>query len=101
MTLHRRKYDDRTKVFNGKTPLLVPALWEIAPGDFFDIRACMNHPWQSNWLVFANGKSCGTPIAPSWGRGVDDDSKNLLIRTSAGFSAFDESADVLLRRRHV
>lgn len=100
MTLHRRKYDDRTKVFNGKTPLPVPALWEIAPGDFFDISVCMNHPWQSNWLVFADGKSCGTAISYT-GRGVDDNSKNLLIRTSEGFSAFHESADVLLRRRHV
>ena len=36
--------------------------WQIAGGDADDVRVCGAHPWQSQWLVFANGDCCGTAM---------------------------------------
>ena len=36
--------------------------WQIAGGDADDVRVCGAHPWQSWWLVFANGDSYGTAM---------------------------------------
>ncbi len=36
--------------------------WQIAGGDADDVRVCAAHPWQSWWLVFADGHSCGTAM---------------------------------------
>jgi hypothetical protein len=36
--------------------------WQIAGGDADDVRVCGAHPWQSWWLVFANGDFYGTAI---------------------------------------
>ena len=55
MTLHRRKVDDSTVVEDGKEPLDVPAGWQIADGSADDAGVCGAHPWQSDFLVFANG----------------------------------------------
>jgi hypothetical protein len=38
----------------------VPAGWQIADGTADDMRVCGAHPWQSNFLVFANGDLYGT-----------------------------------------
>jgi hypothetical protein len=56
MTLHCHKVDDSTFVNDGKQPLDVPAGWQIADGSADDVRVCGAHPWQSNYLVFANGE---------------------------------------------
>ena len=34
--------------------------WQIAGGDADDVRVCGAHPWQSDYLVFANGNCYGT-----------------------------------------
>ena len=60
MTLHRHKVDDSTWVQDGKEPLDVPAGWQIADGSADDARVCSAHPWQSTYLVFANGDAYGT-----------------------------------------
>ncbi len=41
--------------------------WQIARGDADDVRVCGAHPWQSWYLVFANGDRYGTAMcnAPS------------------------------------
>ncbi len=82
MTLHLHKVDDYTSPLmhniNGLMPsgvvgdyvewdsseqyLNVPAGWQIADGDADDVRVCGAHPWQSWWLVFANGDSYGTAM---------------------------------------
>ena len=82
MTLHLHKVDDYTSPLmhniNGPMPsgvigdyvewdsseqsLNVPAGWQIVDGDADDIRVCGAHPWQSWWLVFANGDSYGTAM---------------------------------------
>ena len=36
--------------------------WQIAGGDADDVRVCGAHPWQSDWLVFANGDAYGTDM---------------------------------------
>ena len=36
--------------------------WQIAGGDADDARVCGAHPWQSEWLVFANGDMYGTAM---------------------------------------
>ena len=36
--------------------------WQIAGGDADDVRVCGAHPWQSGWLVFANGDNYGTAM---------------------------------------
>ena len=38
--------------------------WQIAGGDADDVRVCGAHPWQSEWLVFANGDIYGTARHP-------------------------------------
>ena len=60
MTLHMRRVDDSTKVYDGEQPLEVPEGWQIADGSADDVRVCGAHPWQSRCLVFANGDSYGT-----------------------------------------
>lgn len=55
MTLHRHKVDDRTLVSDGDERVPVPAGWQIADGNSNDARVCGAHPWQSNYLVFADG----------------------------------------------
>ena len=37
--------------------------WQIAGGDADDARVCGAHPWQSNYLVFADGGAYGTAKA--------------------------------------
>ena len=67
MTLHRHKVDDRTIVQDGNQPLKVPAGWQIADGSADDARVCGAHPWQSSFLVFANGDAYGTALHdPCW-----------------------------------
>ncbi len=36
--------------------------WQIAGGDADDVRVCAAHPWQSDYLVFANGDMYGTAM---------------------------------------
>jgi hypothetical protein len=36
--------------------------WQIAGGDADDVRVCGAHPWQSHYLVFANGYIYGTAM---------------------------------------
>ena len=36
--------------------------WQIAGGDADDVRVCRAHPWQSEWLLFANGDAYGTAM---------------------------------------
>jgi hypothetical protein len=63
MTLHLHKVDDRTLVEDGNKPVHVPAGWDIAPGDADDMRVCGAHPWQIEWLVFADDThKCGTAM---------------------------------------
>ncbi len=62
MTLHSHKIDDRKLFQDGYKPSQVPAGWQIAVGDADDIRVCGAHPWQSYYLVFANGDYYGTAM---------------------------------------
>jgi len=67
MTLHSHKVDGGSLVSDGMKPVHVPAGWQIAAGDADDIRVCGAHPWQSQWVVFANGDICGTAMnSPSY-----------------------------------
>ena len=56
--MHR--VDDRTVVKVGQQPVHMPAGWQIADGTADDMRVCGAHPWQSKYLVFANGDLYGT-----------------------------------------
>ena len=40
--------------------------WQIAGGDADDVRVCGAHPWQSHFLVFANGDYYGTALHTSY-----------------------------------
>jgi hypothetical protein len=46
--------------YNGDKLVEVPAGFEVAPGDANDLSVCGAHPWQSNFLSFADGGGCGT-----------------------------------------
>ena len=37
--------------------------WQIAGGDADDVRVCAAHPWQTEWLLFANGDNYGTAMS--------------------------------------
>ena len=69
MTLHRHNVDDRTIVYDVDQPVHVPAGWQIADGSADDVRVCGAHPWQSYYLVFANGDRCGTAAGHHYYRG--------------------------------
>jgi hypothetical protein len=122
MTLHVRKVDDRTLVEDGTKPVHVPAGWNIAPGDADDMRVCGAHPWQSNWLVFADTHAYGTAMCHiSSFIGTQPQLQNLrnffrskfshaetgkksafsgfLKQDAQGVRARDNADDVLLRRR--
>jgi hypothetical protein len=62
MTLHFNKVDGRVLDNEGTRPVPVPAGWHIADGDADDARVCGAHPWQSHWLLFANGDFYGTAM---------------------------------------
>ncbi len=48
----------------------MPAGWQIADGSADDARVCGAHPWQSCFLVLANGDRYGTAACdPSSARG--------------------------------
>jgi hypothetical protein len=121
MTLHRRKVDDRTILQDGAQPLPVPAGWQIADGNSDDVRVCVAHAWQSDYLVFANGDryrtSCTLPsiselegAARRYGEmsckifasrlktGKKVSSGNLQ-QDAQGVRATSGGMDVLLRRR--
>ena len=67
MTLHSHKVDGGSLASDGMKPVHVPAGWQIAAGDADDIRVCGAHPWQSQWVVFANGDIYGTAMnSPSY-----------------------------------
>jgi hypothetical protein len=70
MTLHRHKVDDRTLVRDGDERVPVPAGWRIADGDSNDARVCGAHPWQSDYLVFADGGAYFTAKASSSDKGA-------------------------------
>ncbi len=66
MTLHGLKVDDCTiDAKHDNKPLHVPAGWRIAEGSADDVRVCCAHPWQTMYLVFANGDPYGTAACPS------------------------------------
>ncbi len=71
----------------------IPAGWAVALGDADDRRVASAHPWQSVYLVFANGETCAT-------RGSyhkPDGSKDHLERDGAKFRAdYYGKCDVLL-----
>jgi hypothetical protein len=66
--MHR--VDDRTLVEDGDQPLDVPAGWQFADGSADDARVCGAHPWQSHYLVFADGDIYGT--AACWDDNIGD-----------------------------
>jgi hypothetical protein len=96
--------------------------WQIADGDADDVRVCGAHPWQSNYLVFADGQACGTSMCsnPSWigacarsGRGGDSKKNEIfasrpttgkkyssghLKQNAQGARSDGNYDDVLLRR---
>jgi hypothetical protein len=103
MTLHRRKVDDSTIVWDGEQPVHVPEGWQIADGSADDARVCGAHPWQSICLVFANGDRCGTAAHPDPSyRGNAQFQKWIsggLVQDAQGVRAISDGYDVLLRKR--
>ncbi len=127
MTLHLHKVHTRTwvnTVNDGCQPLPVPEGWQIADGNADDIRVCATHPWQANYLVFANGDAYGTGVlafrhARGESKGVMLALRSLsrcflwrmtsvsgviyksdqLIQDAEGVRAKESECDVLLRNR--
>jgi hypothetical protein len=64
MTLHKRKVNDDNIQRTGEEPLEIPQGWAIAVGDADDVRVCGTHAWQSDFLVFRDGRSFGTLAHP-------------------------------------
>ena len=62
MSAHGHDVDTRNVLYDGSTFVEVPGGWAIAPGDANDVNVCGAHPWQSYYLVFADGFACGTAI---------------------------------------
>jgi hypothetical protein len=120
MTLHVHKVDDRTILQDARQPLPVPVGWQIADGSADDARVCGAHPWQSHYLVFANGDAYGTAVCsnPKYiGAALccGYEMKNIkfclthetgktifgghLRQDAQGVSSQDGHCDVLMRRR--
>ncbi len=76
--------------------------WQIAGGDADDVRVCGAHPWQTNYLVFANGAACGTAMCndPSYigacaRRAAAATAKNMKFSPHAQQKGKNASAAVL------
>lgn len=91
-TLGFRLFDSDQSTSSGCNFTDIPAGWAIALGDADDRFVTTAHPWQSPWLVFANGETCAT-------RGSQhkpDGSKDNLERDGAKLRPIYSNCDVLL-----
>ena len=52
--------EGRSYAQDGCVPCQVEEGWDIAPGDGDDLQVCRLHPWQSDYLAFADGCFAGT-----------------------------------------
>ena len=57
--------------------------WQIAGGDADDVRVCGAHPWQIQWLLFANGDMYGTAMC------YNPSSRGACARRAAAATAKD------------
>ena len=78
--------------------------WQIAGGDADDVRVCGAHPWQSQFLVFANGDYYGTALhSSSIGacarRAAAATAKNMKFSPHARQQGKNTAAAVLHRMR--
>jgi hypothetical protein len=79
--------------------------WQIAGGDADDVRVCDAHPWQSAYLVFANGEVYGTAMLnpPHRGacarRAAAATAKNMNFSPHARQQGENAAAPVLHRMR--
>ena len=80
--------------------------WQIAGGDADDVRVCGAHPWQSHWLVFANGDfygtaMCGDPshIGACARRAAAATAKNMKFSPHARQQGKNTAAAILHRMR--
>jgi hypothetical protein len=85
--------------------------WEIAPGDYRDRKVCLEHPWCSEALVFADGDFAPTSIRSryrhyygrQWREKMmkQDPSypwwQPFVVRQGGMVNATEETYDVLLR----
>ena len=55
--------EGRSWAQDGCVPWQVEEGWDIAPGDGDDLQVCRLHPWQSDYLAFADGHFAGTSAA--------------------------------------
>jgi hypothetical protein len=81
MTLHKRKVNDDNIQRTGEEPLEIPQGWAIAVGDADDVRVCGTHAWQSDFLVFRDGRSFGTLANPQPSRIGDCTCCGYIIMT--------------------
>ena len=80
--------------------------WQIAGGDADDVRVCAAHPWQSFYLVFANGDRygtamCGNPshIGACARRAAAATAKNMKFSPHARQQGKNGAAAILHRMR--
>ncbi len=79
--------------------------WQIARGDADDVRVCAAHPWQSYYLVFANGDYYGTAMShPSIigecaRRAAAATAKNMKFSPHARQQGKNTAAAILYRMR--
>ncbi len=60
-----RWVDSSTLLLNGDQFVDIFPGFEVAVGDADDISATAAHPWQSDYLIFADGSCCGTAAGNS------------------------------------
>jgi hypothetical protein len=75
MTLHRRKFNVLTALWNGKDPVHVPEGWQIAPGDADDARVIGTYPWQTRMMSCADGY-----YMTNRGHGEGESTVNYVLR---------------------
>ena len=88
-TLQGRVVDSRVVYYSGNS-YKVDSGYAIAPGDADDLSVCGAHPWQSVYLVFADGSACGTAIC----------SNQSNIGNFNEFNVFGYAANFILELSH-
>ncbi len=78
--------------------------WQIAGGDADDVRVCAAHPWQSQFLVFANGDYYGTALGSCYigacaRRAAAATAKNMKFLPHARQQGKKGAAAILYRMR--
>jgi hypothetical protein len=103
-TLHGHEPESRHLINEHEKFVEIPSGYELCPHDEVSIRACREHPWQAQYLVFADGiPRFSAAAAPTCTPGGTGGSPPNLKRRGSAIAAVTNgntwTFDVFIRKR--